>query len=186
MFKFLPHSLSFACPTPEDIAEIVKLQQEHFDKFNDRSISWRTSSLELGNYLDFETSVIARNSDDGSVVGYLMNVTFENALNFQHIKLGLNLLPELFFDNTKLSLFRVCVGQIFIAKDFRGLKLGSKLYQFFLNNVSLHDKYDLRFNTVAFTNYPSLYFHRDHLNMKIIGVTGTSLKDSFIMVLDLR
>ena len=182
----LINKLSIDSPQKSDIPKIAKLQLDHFRYSNDRTLNWRTSQDELEIYLDLETSVIARNEDDGNIIAYLLNVDSENAFNFQSKKSGLSLFSSLTFDERSLCDFKVCVGQIFVSKEFRGMNVGSKLYQYFLKNELLCHKYDLRVGTVAFTNFPSLRFHNNHLDMDIIGVTGTSLKDCYILILDLK
>jgi len=176
--------------SPEDVKEIVRLQQENLEphvsteeKATQGYVSLETPAELLEKIVGDEGIIVAKSADQ--LVGYLIPMTLDKAKGLPFFAPLIGQLDKLQLDGKPLDTYNLCVlAQICINKQFRGGEAVMQIHR--ATNNHLKDQYDLGVTEISDINKRSLRANIDKIGMIDVGQFEANGITWHVVVTDFR
>lgn len=149
--------------TDKDLLDILALQQQNLpanltkdEAQSEGFVTVNHSFEEIKKLHGYEPHLLIK--DDDLLVGYLLAMTKNSRLDIRVLRPMFEIFDKIFYKQKLLSAFNyLVVGQVCIAKDYRGLGLLDKSYAAYKQHFQR--KYDLAITEIAVSNQRSINAH---------------------------
>ena len=120
---------------------------------------------------------------DGKVIGYLLTMTSEASLDMPILQPMFQVFEELHYQEKAISKYNyLVVGQVCVAKEFRGAGVLEKLYELYGRAYS--EKFDFAITEIAVKNKRSIHAHIKNGFEKLLIYETTECGEWCIVILD--
>jgi predicted GNAT superfamily acetyltransferase len=150
--------------TDKDLLEILDLQSQNLlqsltkDESQSQGFVTVSHTLEdLKKLNDYEQHLIIK--DDDKIIGYLLAMTKNSKNDIPVLVPMFEIFNKIFYKDKLVSAYNyLVVGQVCIAKDYRGRGLLDEIYTAFKQRFK--EKYDLAITGIALSNQRSINAHK--------------------------
>ena len=120
---------------------------------------------------------------DGGIIGYVLAMTSEAMLDMPILKPMFYTFNKLEYEENVISTYNyLVVGQVCVAKEFRGTKVLQKLYQLYKNIYS--EKFDFAITEISTKNIRSMKAHKKNGFEELLNYNVQDGEEWCIVILD--